>query len=199
MQENWQSFLETQSAHIDNGIVSGFDVASAEDKNDLSENIITDLSQYDVLMISGEDATAFLHGQFSSEISALEEGSLQYSSWCNIKGRVIVTFILYRCAEGYYLLLEREMTDYVIKRLQMFVMRSKVEISNQSNELVRIGIRGKNVQNQLDQYISKNVDDSLLCLSLSDSSARSIILCSLEQAQRLWEILSEQADSMASA
>jgi tRNA-modifying protein YgfZ len=193
MQSNWQSFLQQQSANINDGLVTDFGDLLTERSQALDGNIITDLSRLDVLEISGKDAGAFLHGQFCSDVSALAVNELQPGAWCNIKGRVIASFLLYRSHDGYYLLLERELTEFVVKRLQMFVLRSELSIKNRSDELVRIGIRGESVHNALQTCIENAAGGSIIVLPVQDAVPRSIILTSLQQATVLWQQVTEDA------
>ena len=190
MHSEWQSFLQQQSAN------SG-EVLSTQT---LNNNIITDVSQLDVLKIGGNDAADFLHSQFSSDVSALDIDELQLSSWCNIKGRVIATFLLYRSHNAFYLILEKELTESIVKRLQMFVMRAEVNITNQSDELIRIGIRGESVHAVLHEFIDTIKEDvRTSILSVPDAIPRSIVLLPLEQAQTLWQKLAEHAISKTSS
>ena len=199
MHENWYSFLLKQSAVIEEGVVTGF--ADDTATNDASaDNYLCDLSQLDVLRISGGDATEFLHGQFTSDITALAQDHYQLSSWCNIKGRVIAVFILYRASDCYYLLLEREMTEQVSKRLGMFVLRSDVKIELVSDELVRLGLGGDETQRQFQQQLQESGDNEPgVVLNLQEQPARSLVLCTAARAETLWLALSRGARAMSSA
>jgi tRNA-modifying protein YgfZ len=187
MQDNWQNFLVQQTADIENEFGSVIDHASDIDT-------FTDLSQFHVLAIAGEDSGDFLHGQFASDVSALAVNEVQQSSWCNIKGRVIASFLLYRSHDCFYLVLERELTDIVIKRLRMFVLRSRVSIDDKSEDLIRIGIRGEDTHNHLNQFLESIPETSTISLlSMKDNPVRSLILCPLEQAESLWQHLAEKS------
>ncbi len=200
MQNEWQSFLQQQSANINDKLVTDFGDPLAEQAHALKDNVIADLSRLDVLEISGKDATEFLHGQLTGDVSALDANALQANAWCNIKGRVIVSFLLYRNDDRYYLLLENDMTGLVIKRLQMFILRSDVSIDNRSDELLRIGIRGESVHTALQGYIDTIAADTTVnILPVQDSTPRSIILLPLEQARTLWQKLTEQAVPVGSS
>ena len=89
-----------------------------------------------VAKISGADAAQFLQGQLTSDVRQLNN-SWQYTGLCTPKGRLVFSGILYHCAnegsdntEGdYYLVLNADLFAAVIKRLSMYVLRSKVDIS----------------------------------------------------------------------
>ena len=88
-----------------------------------------------ILEISGEEAQIFLHAQFTTDINKLGKGQVQFSAWCNPKGRVISTFYLFNTGNQYFLLLPKELKDNFYKRLKMFVLRSKVVITDRSDDI----------------------------------------------------------------
>jgi folate-binding protein YgfZ len=100
---------------------------------------IADLSHYAVLRISGEDAGAFLHGQFTNDVQALAVDTAQWNGWCTPKGRLLATFLLARRKDDYLLVLPAEIAGPIAKRLAMFVLRSKVKIADVSAEYARRG------------------------------------------------------------
>lgn len=195
MQDEWQSFLTQQSANVVDGLVNDFGNPQTEHLHANAENIITDLSNLNVLEVSGKDAGEFLHGQLSSDVAALAEHEMQLSSWCNIKGRVIASFLLYRSHDCFYLLLDKDLSDSVTKRLQMFVLRAEVSVSDRSDELIRIGIRGESLHKRVQQILDTDPSEAAgILLRLQDTIPRSIILCSLDHAIYLWQQLSAQGN-----
>jgi folate-binding protein YgfZ len=105
--------------------------------------IVADLSHNALLAISGDDAAAFLHGQFTNDVQSLETGGAQWNGWCSAKGRLLATFLLVRRADEYLLMLPAEIAGAFAKRLNMFVLRSKVKIADVSAQWARFGIAGK--------------------------------------------------------
>jgi tRNA-modifying protein YgfZ len=194
MHDDWQAFLTRQSAVFDNGRVLNFGNQKEELSHALDDNVICDLSQFDVLEIGGKDAGDFLHGQLSSDVESLGVNEMQLSSWCNIKGRVVASFLLYRQTQGFLVLIEKEMTEYFSKRLQMFIMRADVYLKNLSEEKIRIGIRGEALHAHLEQYAETNsLHESLITVPLIDERSRSIVLVDIKHAPALWESLSRDA------
>jgi len=96
-----------------------------------------------LLAISGDDAPAFLHGQFTNDVEALAVGAAQWNGWCSPKGRLLATFLLVRRAEGFLLMLPAELAAPIAKRLAMFVLRSKVTIRDVSAEHALWGLAGE--------------------------------------------------------
>ncbi|MCW5604601.1 MAG: folate-binding protein YgfZ [Burkholderiales bacterium] len=96
-----------------------------------------------MIHFSGDDAIAFLHGQLTSDVAGLPPGRSQYSGYCTPKGRLLASFLLWRDASGCCLQLPAALREPVQKRLSMFVLRSKVKVSDASDEHARFGIAGE--------------------------------------------------------
>jgi folate-binding protein YgfZ len=109
-----------------------------------SPDLVADLSHNALIAVTGDDATAFLHAQFTNDVEALHAGEAQWNGWCTAKGRLLATFLLLRRADGYLLMLPAEIAAPIAKRLAMFVLRSKVKIQDVSELYARIGIAGPN-------------------------------------------------------
>ena len=108
----------------------------------MPSDFVADLSHNALLSVTGDDAAAFLHAQFTNDVQALGAGEAQWNGWCTPKGRLLATFLLLRRAEGFFLMLPAEIAPAVAKRLGMFVLRSKVKIQDVSELFARLGIAG---------------------------------------------------------
>ncbi len=106
------------------------------------DNIICDLSHLGLLEISGADAVAFLQGQVTNDVNLLIGNNAHYSAYCTPKGRMLALFLAFVHADHIHLQFNRELLEPILKRLKMYVMRSKVEIKNVSDEITKIGING---------------------------------------------------------
>lgn len=93
-------------------------------KLDSKHHPINNLS---VLKFSGADALSFLQGQLSNDLNALSS-SWQFSGYCNPKGRLLALFQVWKNGEDIYATIDRSLVDATVKRLRMYVMRSKVVI-----------------------------------------------------------------------
>jgi len=103
---------------------------------------IADLSHYAVLRVTGEDAAAFLHAQFTNDVQALAVDAAQWNGWCTPKGRLVATFLLVRRKDEFLMVLPSEIAGPIAKRLGMFVLRSKVKIADVSAGHARFGLVG---------------------------------------------------------
>ena len=82
---------------------------------------------YVTIFVSGEDAEEFLQNQLTADLHGLESGQRLLSAWCNPKGRVICLFRVRRHDGGFTLTLPAELADTVVRRLEMFRFRARVE------------------------------------------------------------------------
>jgi tRNA-modifying protein YgfZ len=140
----WIDMLQKQNATFVDGRVASFGSAKTELQSLSTQTVMCDLSHEGLLLVSGDDAAAFLHGQLSNDVLALAEGGAQITSWCSPKGRMLVTPLLWKISQGYFLQMPRSLQPAIQKRLQMFVLRSKVTLTDLSGEWVKIGIAGAN-------------------------------------------------------
>jgi len=142
MNQDWQHFLQTQQACIDNGIVQNFGHAEVERVAARDGGVICDLSQFGLLRISGEDAQTFLQSLLSNNIGEVNGRRAQLSSLNDAKGRMLASLFIWRDVNDYLLQLPRELCEPVRKRLSMYVLRAKVKITDASDDFVLLGLGG---------------------------------------------------------
>ena len=88
-----------------------------------------------ILDVTGEDAQNFLHAQVPSDIRTLNAERAQISGWCTAKGRLLTTFVIWPIENGYRLILAADVRDAIAKRLKMYVMRLKVQVTPATDEV----------------------------------------------------------------
>lgn len=153
MQEDWQLFLENRGAEFQNGIVEHYGNPSQELSVALTGNVICDLSHYAVLAINGDDAKSFLHTQFINDIDSLDHSNSHLNGYCNPKGRLIANFRVFWRGDSIYLRFPVELLDMVIKKLNMYKLRSKVTLEDHSDNMVRIGYSGASAEKTLSEVL----------------------------------------------
>ena len=98
---------------------------------------IEPLKNLSLIKISGGDAFEFLQGQLTNDLKQLSNGSVwQYSAYCNPKGRVLAIFYIWQHNDSYYAVLESDLQETMVKRLQMYVMRSKVTLEHIADAII---------------------------------------------------------------
>ncbi|MDX1442458.1 MAG: hypothetical protein R3270_01640 [Gammaproteobacteria bacterium] len=98
--------------------------------------------------VSGADRETFLQGQLSNDVTALDDGSAQLTSYSNPKGRVFAIMRLARIGDDWWLLLDDSVADKVMQRLKMFVLRSDVKFDRDEDfaSAVIVGSGAGNVE-----------------------------------------------------
>ena len=86
----------------------------------------TRLPFFGVVRVSGEDRASFLHGQLSNDINHLNENTACHATYNPPKGRVLANMIVLNRGEDLLLIMAQDLTEAIVKRLRMFVLRAKV-------------------------------------------------------------------------
>ena len=86
----------------------------------------TRLPFFSVVRVSGEDRASFLHGQLSNDINNLASGQACYATYNTPKGRVLANMLVVNRGEDLLLVMAQDLTEAIVKRLRMFVLRAKV-------------------------------------------------------------------------
>ncbi len=115
--------------------------------NDTSLNVADDssffmgLPQLSIIEVSGEDAAGFLQNLLTNDVNQLNDNQAQLSGFCNPKGRLLALFWLVRTQhDRFFAILPNSVADILLKRLSMFVLRSKVVINDVSEQYVAFGL-----------------------------------------------------------
>jgi folate-binding protein YgfZ len=110
------------------------------------ENTITDLSHLGLLKITGKDAKKFLQGQLTCNLEEVTPTQARLGAHCNPQGRIISLFQLFLHQENYYLQMPRNMLPIAQAALKKYAVFFKVELSDASEELMRLGYCGQQIE-----------------------------------------------------
>ena len=84
-----------------------------------------------LIRAEGPDAAAFLHGQLSQDVTHLGPGEARLAAYCSAKGRMQASALMLRPTdEQVWLVTDASIQPGWLKRLKMFVLRSKVTTSS---------------------------------------------------------------------
>ncbi|HLT99993.1 MAG TPA: folate-binding protein [Burkholderiaceae bacterium] len=93
-------------------------------------DFLAPLDDFVVLRIHGQDARAFLHAQLSNDISGMGLNEARLAAYCTPKGRMLGSMVIWAETEDkgspLLALLRSDIVEPLLKRLRMFVLRSKV-------------------------------------------------------------------------
>ncbi len=91
---------------------------------------VADLSARGRLRVTGADATRFLQGQFTNDISALKVGQGCYAALCNAKGKMRGDAVIYRLADSYLLDVEPLQSEPTKTSLERFIIADDVQVTD---------------------------------------------------------------------
>jgi folate-binding protein YgfZ len=203
----WLDFLATQGAVAADGRVLHFGRPQAELAAAGNSDIIVDLSQLGLLQVGGDDAVAFLQGQVTNDIKLLDGSNSQYAGYCTAKGRLLAIFLAFAHHDHLHLQLDGALSEQIMKRLKMYVLRSKVSIEDVSDSIIRIGVAGTGTTaalqalfTDLPQHAHQLASlETATIIRLPGATVRYEILTSAQHAAALWTQLSRTCTPVGSA
>ncbi|MCU7919312.1 MAG: folate-binding protein YgfZ [Candidatus Thiodiazotropha sp. (ex Epidulcina cf. delphinae)] len=165
---------------------------------------LNDLSHYGLIRVTGEDAESFLQGQMTNDMRQVTETHSNLAGWCNAKGRMLAGFRCFRRGEAFYLQTPLENLALVLPRLKLYVLRSQVEISDASDELVRIGCTGACSEALLQPFFDElpqqvndvRQQDRMTLIRLPGAGPRFEVIGPTDQLLEIWQTAEAQAPRM---
>ena len=204
MNLDWQTFLQRQHAHLPDGVVLHFGDAQDELTAAQNSTILCDLSQFGILKVSGEDAQSFLQNMCSSDVREVGVQQAQISSLSTPKGRMLATFLIWQTDTDYFLHLPRSLCATILKRLSMYVLRSKVKIEDVSDGIICLGLSGEGATALLQQHFDSAPQNPLAAEQHDSASVIRIgaqryqINTTPQHAPALWQNLVASARAVGS-
>ena len=89
-----------------------------------------------ILYINGDDAKNFLQNLISNDINKVTDNSSCFASLLTPQGKFLYEFMVVKHKLGYFIDCEKLQSEEIFKQLNLYKLRSKVEILNLSNEFV---------------------------------------------------------------
>ena len=105
------------------------------------------LRHWGVIAADGPEAAHFLHQQLTQDLILLPEGQARLAGFCNAKGRLQASFVAIKTQSDQVLLvLPLALLERTLKRLRLFVLRAKVQLSDASAQWTLRGLLGQDAQ-----------------------------------------------------
>lgn len=202
MLQEWRKVLEDTGAEFDGDRLVSYGNPERERRIVPQGDVVCDLSGIGLIKVAGEDATDFLQSQLTNDISLVTESQAQLSAWCNPKGRTIATFLIHKRGDAYYLSLSADLMENVLKKLRMYVLRSKVELEDVTGSVVHFGTAGSHIDQDWDDCCDgdlptddygANVIGNLSIIKIPGEVSRYELFGDLEDSSRLWQKLNVRA------
>ena len=144
----WTQLLSPAGLSLEGDRVTGakpaVDIVRARDCD-----IMVPMTHLGLIDAVGEDATGFLHNLFSNDVKKLGADAAHWTSFNSPKGRMLASILLWHGAEGYRLALSADVHPEMLKKLSMYVLRSKVKLADSSAARAVLGLSSKTLSERL--------------------------------------------------
>jgi len=94
-----------------------------------------------ILYINGKDSKEFLQNLISNDINKVSDNNSCFASLLTPQGKFLFAFIISKHKSGYFIDCEKSQTDALYKQLNIYKLRSNIDIINLSNEFVIAAIK----------------------------------------------------------
>lgn len=102
----------------------------------MNKNSVYILEDRGILYINGDDVKDFLQNIISNDINKVDDSNSCFASLLTPQGKYLFDFIIVKHKNGYILDCEKKNIEGLFKQLNLYKLRSKVEMLNLSNEFV---------------------------------------------------------------
>ena len=89
-----------------------------------------------ILFIQGSDTKEFLQNLITNDINKVDEANSCFSSLLTPQGKYLFDFLVVKHKKGYFIDCEKKQIEELFKQLNIYKLRSDIEILNLSNEFV---------------------------------------------------------------
>lgn len=145
---------------------------------------LADLNNFDLIAVTGEEATTFLQGQLSCNLSKLSAQHSLLGTYCDLKGRVISDMRVLMLGQEVLLLCQSGMGNALRKTLDKYIVFSKAKTSLKTSQFERYGIYGTDATKTVSELFGaapQSPGDAL--------AAEEAIVYRLPDAQARFEVL----------
>lgn len=92
-----------------------------------------------IIEVSGEDAGAFLHNLVTNDVASLKPGEARFAALLTPQGKILFDFLIFAASDKRYLIdCPLELVADLEKRLNIYKLRSKLTVTNRSDDFEAI-------------------------------------------------------------
>ncbi|MDP1930326.1 MAG: hypothetical protein Q8L60_02595 [Gammaproteobacteria bacterium] len=154
---------------------------------------LTDLNNFDLIAVTGEDAAKFLQGQLTCNVEKVTTTYSISGAYCDINGRIISDLRLIAMNDTLYLLCASGMGFALKKILDKYIVFSNAKTALASNQYERYGMYGADAKETINSLFGAvpELQDQVLQIKggvvfrLAGSEPRYELLLSVEQDEML--------------
>lgn len=150
MNEELQQILASAGARTEGASIASFGDAAGELQAAATGSVAVPLRHLGLIRASGEEAAVFLHNLLSNDVKNQAPGQARLNSLCSAKGRMLASLLVWRDGADYLLQLPADIREAIQKRLSMFILRSKLRVTDATEEFALFGLSGPAAATALD-------------------------------------------------
>lgn len=132
-------------------------------------NHVVHLPEYGFLRISGKDAIKFMQGYATCDLGDLSPETSGLGAVCNLQGRMVTSFRIVSVNDGLLLRMRRELVATTMEFLGKYIVFSKAEMQDVSDEIHCFGMLDGNVEGIGDAARSRTTIDGSDFIRVSDT------------------------------
>ena len=106
------------------------------------ENKFILLSTSSMIKVEGDDRVPFLQGQLTQDIKLISHDKALFAGFCNPKGRVLAFMLCFEEHDSIHIQIDSSIAEPILRRLKMYVLRSKVSLNLLDNQFTCVGFLG---------------------------------------------------------
>lgn len=185
MTQPWNEFLAQEGAEID-----GSELHFPATPLDPAGCHAVPLLHLAHIACRGADSAEFLHNLLSNDVKHLAEDGAAWNSFNTPKGRMLASLLMHRDLDGYGIVLSADIAPAILKRLSMYVLRSKVKLG--MSEAVMIGVCGAQASATLAaagiavpaEAMRQSVAEGVRCVRIQGDNH--VLITDAQHAPALW-------------
>lgn len=104
--------------------------------------VVAPLPHLGLLHLAGPDTREFLQNQLTQSVADLADTETRLAAWCSAKGRARAVFRVIPSDTGLVLLADADTLEAIRPKLQMFILRAQVAITDLSADEGLMGVTG---------------------------------------------------------
>jgi len=118
--------------------------------------LVVPLVHQRILAVRGEDTEKFLQGQLTCDLTNVFEQGSALGAHCNIKGHMLSLFRLLRISKDeVWMRMSHDICDSTLANLNKYIVFSKAEITEVSDQISGIGITGRGSQAVVEHFFGQ--------------------------------------------
>ena len=198
--ESWMQALRERGARFEGVRVTAFAGAGAAGSSTREPVKLSPVLSDGVIRVEGADASEFLQGQLTNDVAAVTSAHAQSTAHCTPSGRVLATMLLWGADTVLFLLAPGDLCGPVRNRLQTYVLRSRVRLSDLSEQKALLGLAGAGasslVRDRLGFAVSQPYESATHegRTAISLPGDRVLLVLDYDSAARVWDTLAPDCE-----